>query len=65
MSAKVTPELITQTLQLQGVATEPKRAQAHAALTATVLDAAAPAFARLAFEQEPAGYLLELERGAR
>ena len=64
MGAKVTPELITQTLQLQGVATEPQRAQAHAALTATVLDAAAPAFAELPFEQEPAAFTAELRRAA-
>ena len=64
MAANVTPELIARTLEAQGVATDAARAQAHAALTTTVLNASAAAFSKLPFEQEPAAFTVELKRAA-
>ena len=64
MSINVTPELIAKTLEAQGVATDATRAEPHAALTTTVLNASAFAFSQLPFEQEPAGFTLELRRAA-
>ena len=60
----ITPELIAKTLEMQGVATDAARAELHAALTTTVVNASAAAFSKLPFEQEPGGFTLELRRGA-
>jgi hypothetical protein len=64
MSINVSPELIARTLEAQGVATERERAEPHATLTTTVLNASASAFGQLPFEQEPSGFTLELRRAA-
>jgi hypothetical protein len=64
MNVKVTPELISRTLEAQGVAADPARVEAHAAFTTTVLNASAAAFGQLPFEQEPAGYTVEMRRTA-
>jgi hypothetical protein len=60
----ITPELIAKTLEAQGVATDAARAEAHAALTATVLNTSVAAFSKLPFEQEPSGFIVELKRAA-
>lgn len=64
MSTKVTPELVLQCLQAQGVAVEPARAKSHAALTSTLLEASAAAFGELAFEEEPPAFVAEQRRAA-
>jgi hypothetical protein len=51
-------------LAAQGVVTEPARAQKYAALLSAVLKGAAPGYARLAFEEEPAGFTAEQRRNA-
>jgi hypothetical protein len=65
MSTKVTPELIARTLEAQGVASDAARAELHAALTTTALNTSSAAFSKLPFEQEPAGFTVELRRAAR
>ena len=64
MEKDLTPESVVATLGAQGVTTEMARAQNYAALLAAVLKGASPGYARLAFEDEPAGYLVEQRRGA-
>ena len=64
MSSTVTPELVLQCLAAQGVSVDPARAKSHAALTATLLEAAAAAFGELAFEEEPPLFVAELRRAA-
>ena len=64
MSKDLTPEWVVATLAAQGVATEPARAQSYAAALSVVLKGAAPAYAAIAFEEEPAGYVAEQRRGA-
>jgi len=64
MDAEIRPEWIVATLRAQGVATDLAHAQTHAALLASILNGASPAYARLAFEEEPAGYTAELRRNA-
>ena len=61
---RITPELVAGILNAQGVSADPGRAQSHAALTATLLDASAAAFGELAFEEEPAAFICELRRAA-
>ncbi len=61
---RITPELVAGILNAQGVTADPVRAKSHAALTATLLDASAPALAELAFEEEPAAFIAELRRAA-
>ena len=64
MKKELTPECVVATLAAQGVATEPERAQKYAAVLSAVLDGAAPGYARLAFEEEPAGFTAEQRRNA-
>jgi hypothetical protein len=64
MSKELTPEWVVATLEAQGVAGDIKRAQNSGALLATVLKTAAPAYAKIAFEEEPAGYVAEQRRNA-
>ena len=61
---RITPELVAGILNAQGVTADPVRAKSHAALTATLLEASAAAFAGLAFEEEPAAFAAELRRAA-
>ena len=64
MEKNITSECVIATLGAQGVATDAARAQSCAALLGAVLKAAAPGYARLAFEEEPAGIALEQRRNA-
>jgi lambda repressor-like predicted transcriptional regulator len=64
MSKDLTPEWVVATLEAQGVASDAKRTQNHSALLASVLKTAAPAYAKIAFEEEPAGYVAEQRRNA-
>ena len=64
MQKDLAPENIVALLAAQGVTTEATRAQSTAAALTSVLKVAAPAFARLGFEEEPAGYLAEQRRNA-
>jgi len=64
MQKDLAPENIMALLAAQGVTTEAARAQGNAAALASVLKVAAPAFARLGFEEEPAGYGAEQSRNA-
>ena len=64
MDAEIRPDWIVATLAAQGVATDAARARTHAALLALILNGAAPAYARLAFEEEPAGYTAQQRRNA-
>ena len=64
MQKEMNPESVVATLAAQGVATETKRAQSYAAALSVVLKGAAPAFAKVAFEEEPAGYVAEQRRNA-
>ena len=64
MQKDMTPDNVVAVLAAQGVTAETARAQSNAAALASVLKIAAPAYARLAFEEEPAGYLAEQRRNA-
>ena len=61
---RITPELVAGILNAQGVSADPARSKSHAALTTTLLEASAAAFAELAFEEEPAAFIAELRRAA-
>lgn len=64
MAAEIRPDWIVATLAAQGVATDAARAQTHAVLLAAMLKGGAPAYARLAFEEEPAGFIAQQSRNA-
>ena len=64
MHKDLTPESVVVTLAAQGVATTAPQAQNYAAVLATVLKGAAPAYAKIAFEEEPAGYVAEQRKNA-
>ena len=64
MQKDLTPEWVVATLAAQGVATETKSAQSYAAALSVVLKGAAPAYAKVAFEEEPAGFVAEQRRNA-
>ena len=64
MQKDLTPESIATTLAAQSVATDATRAQTYAAALSTILKGAAPAFAKLALEEEPAGFIAEQRRNA-
>lgn len=64
MPKDLTPEWVVATLEAQGVAGDTRRAQNYGPLLATVLTTAAPAFAKIAFEEEPARYVAEQRRNA-
>jgi hypothetical protein len=58
MTAKATETYVTEVLALQGVAVTSEAAKAIAPTLSAQLDAAAPAYASLAFETEPTGFLV-------
>ena len=62
MEKEITPDWIVAMLGAQGVATDATRARTHAALLAQMLKGAAPAYERLVFEEEPAGFTAEQRR---
>ena len=62
MQKDLAPENLLALLAAQGVTADATRAPGNAAALASVLKVAAPAFARLGFEEEPAGYVAE-QRG--
>ena len=64
MQKDLTPEGVVATLAAQGVAAETKNAQTYAAALSVVLNGAAPAYAQIAFEEEPAGFVAEQRRNA-
>ena len=64
MEKDLTSECVVATLAAQGVATESARAQKYATLLSAVLKGAAPGYAQLAFEEEPAGFTVEQRRNA-
>ena len=64
MPQDLTPEWVVASLEAQGVASDTTRAQNYGATLATVLKTAAPAFAKIAFEEEPSGYVAEQRRYA-
>jgi hypothetical protein len=64
MSKDLSKECVVATLAAQGVATESARAQNYASALSLVLKAAAPAYAQIAFEEEPAGFVAEQRRNA-
>jgi hypothetical protein len=64
MPKDLTPEWVVATLEAQGVACDITRAQNYGSLLASVLKTAAPAFAKIALEEEPAGYVAEQRRNA-
>ena len=62
-SSGVTPQYVAAVLAAQGYVVTPDAAQAIAAALAAQVAAAAPAYARLAFEVEPAGFFASLQNG--
>ena len=64
MQKDLTPESVVAMLAGQGIATETKSAQTYAAAISVVLKGAAPAYAKIAFEEEPAGFVVEQRRNA-
>lgn len=64
MEKEITPEWVVAMLAAQGVTTDAARAGPYAALLGVLLKGAAPGFARLAFEEEPASFTLEQRRSA-
>lgn len=64
MDAEIRPDWIVAALAAQGVATDAARAQTHAALLTLMLKGGAPAYARLDFEEEPAGFIAQQRRNA-
>ena len=64
MQKDLTQEYVITMLAAQGVATEPTRAQSYAAALSVALNGAAPAYAAIAFEEEPAGFVAEQRRSA-
>ena len=64
MQKDLSQDCVVATLAAQGVATEAARAQTYAAALSAVLKAAAPGYAAIAFEEEPAGYVAAQRRNA-
>jgi len=65
MRSKVRPELVAALLEVAGVAPEAARADAAAAWLEAQLEGAQAAFDALAFEDEPAAFVLEMHRQLR
>ncbi|HSH06939.1 MAG TPA: hypothetical protein VLA41_04700 [Burkholderiales bacterium] len=65
MAANARPELVTALLEIAGVAPQSARPDAAAAWLVTQLQGVQPAFDALAFEDEPAGFVLTLDRQAQ
>ena len=64
MKKDLTQEYVVTTLAAQGVATEVERAKTYAAALSAVLKSAAPGFAAIVFEDEPAGFVAAQRKGA-
>ena len=64
MQKDLTQEYVLMTLAAQGVQTEAVRAKTYATALSVVLKGAAPAFAAIAFEEEPAGFVGAQRKGA-
>jgi hypothetical protein len=62
--SRVSQGYVQEVLQLQGVGRDPDAARAIAPVLAAQLEAAAPTYDRIAFEAEPAAFLVELSRRA-
>ncbi|MEO7403275.1 MAG: hypothetical protein ABIU95_06360 [Burkholderiales bacterium] len=62
-SSGVTPQYVAAVLVVQGYVVAPEAAQAIAAALAAQVAADGPAYARLAFEAEPAGFFASLQHG--
>ena len=64
MNAEFNAEWVMRMLAAQNVKTEPARAESYAAALSQILANAAPGYAQVAFEEEPAGYVAEQRRNA-
>ena len=64
MNPELDADWILRMLAAQGVASDAARAQGYAAALSQLLAGAAPAYAQIAFEEEPAGYVAEQRRNA-
>ena len=64
MQKDLTPESVVATLAAQGVTTDATRAQTYASVLATILKGAAPGYAKIAFEEEPAGFVGEQRKNS-
>lgn len=64
MAATITPELAAALARAQGVSTTPESAAEDAKFAASVLERSGEAFSRLAFEDEPAGYIAAQRKAA-
>ena len=64
MQKDLTQEYVVTTLAAQGVAAEAAHAKTYAAALSVVLKSAAPGFAAIAVEEEPAGFVAAQRRGA-
>jgi len=64
MPKDLSPEWVVATLEAQGVPSDAKRTQNYGPMLVAVLKTAAPAYAKIAFEEEPAGYVAEQRRNA-
>jgi hypothetical protein len=65
MTPEPTTDYVREVLALQGCEVSPEIAQAIAAALGAQLATAAPAYAQLAFEAEPAAYAALMAREAR
>jgi hypothetical protein len=64
MKPEISPELAAALVAAQGVQTAQGNAAESAAWVAGVLERSAPAFAQIAFEDEPAGFSAAQRRAA-
>jgi len=64
MNPEIDGDWALQALAAHGVTSDAARAQGYAATLSQLLAAAAPGYARIAFEEEPAGYVAEQRRNA-
>ncbi len=64
MNPEFNAEWVLRMLAVHGVGSEQARAQGHATALSQLLAAAAPGYAQVAFEEEPAGYVAEQRRNA-
>jgi hypothetical protein len=64
MNPEFNADWVLRTLAAQGVTSEQARAQGYAAAVSQLLANAAPGYAQVAFEEEPAGYVAEQRRNA-
>jgi hypothetical protein len=64
MNPEFNAEWVLRMLAAQGVKSEHDRAQIYAAALSQLAAGAAPGYAKVAFEEEPAGYVVEMRRNA-